>query len=117
VERLIHFISTKTIKLKNINYLATRPPAGTNKKEANKDLMKLHNQLFGLQNLFYAEGKHALRIILQGMDTPGKDSTIRHVFSVSSRRDASLNLLRPQPMKKKYTIFFGAFMPIFPKKE
>lgn len=34
-----------------------------------------------LQEALYAEGKHALLIILQGMDTSGKDGTIRHVFS------------------------------------
>jgi PPK2 family polyphosphate:nucleotide phosphotransferase len=33
-----------------------------------------------LQELLYAEHKHKLLILLQGMDTSGKDSTIRHVF-------------------------------------
>jgi len=30
--------------------------------------------------LLYAEGKHKILIVLQGMDTAGKDGTIRHVF-------------------------------------
>jgi PPK2 family polyphosphate:nucleotide phosphotransferase len=34
-----------------------------------------------LQELMYAEHKHKLLIVLQGMDTSGKDGTIRHVFS------------------------------------
>ena len=33
-----------------------------------------------LQELLYAEGRHKLLIVLQAMDTAGKDSTIRHVF-------------------------------------
>jgi len=33
-----------------------------------------------LQELMFAEGKHALLIILQAMDAGGKDSTIRHVM-------------------------------------
>lgn len=33
-----------------------------------------------LQELLYAEGKHRLLVVLQAMDTAGKDSTIRHVF-------------------------------------
>lgn len=33
-----------------------------------------------LQELLYAEGKHKLLVVLQAMDTAGKDSTIRHVF-------------------------------------
>ncbi|MDO5685792.1 MAG: polyphosphate kinase 2 family protein [Neisseria sp.] len=33
-----------------------------------------------LQNRFYASGKHKMLILLQGMDTSGKDGTVRHVF-------------------------------------
>ena len=33
-----------------------------------------------LQELFYADGRHRLLVVLQGMDTSGKDGTIRHVF-------------------------------------
>ena len=34
-----------------------------------------------LQDKLYAEGKRALLVILQGMDTSGKDGTIRGVFN------------------------------------
>lgn len=34
-----------------------------------------------LQELLYAENKTALLVVLQGMDTSGKDGTLRHVFS------------------------------------
>jgi PPK2 family polyphosphate:nucleotide phosphotransferase len=34
-----------------------------------------------LQYLFYADNRHALLIVLQGMDAAGKDGTIRHVMS------------------------------------
>jgi PPK2 family polyphosphate:nucleotide phosphotransferase len=34
-----------------------------------------------LHELLYAEGKHALLIVLQGMDAAGKDGTIKHVMS------------------------------------
>lgn len=34
-----------------------------------------------LQDLLYAEGKRALLVVLQGMDTSGKDSTVREVFN------------------------------------
>jgi PPK2 family polyphosphate:nucleotide phosphotransferase len=37
-------------------------------------------ELDALQELLYAEHEHKLLIILQGMDTSGKDSTIRRVF-------------------------------------
>ncbi|MEO7176112.1 MAG: PPK2 family polyphosphate kinase [Saprospiraceae bacterium] len=67
--------------MKNITDLSTNAPGSIKKSEANKGLIKLRKQLFSLQNLFYANGKHALLIILQGMDASGKDGTIRHVFS------------------------------------
>jgi PPK2 family polyphosphate:nucleotide phosphotransferase len=38
-------------------------------------------RLAALQDVLYAEHRHALLIVLQGMDTAGKDGTIKHVFS------------------------------------
>jgi PPK2 family polyphosphate:nucleotide phosphotransferase len=44
-------------------------------------VMKTHKaRLFGLQERMYAERKRGLLIILQGMDTGGKDGTITHVI-------------------------------------
>ncbi len=43
-------------------------------------LPTLSQRLEALQELLYAEGKHKVLIVLQGMDTAGKDGTIRHVF-------------------------------------
>ena len=51
------------------------------KGETKKPLKKLHKRMFELQELLYAESKHALLIILQGMDTCGKDGTISKVMS------------------------------------
>ena len=44
-------------------------------------LTKHRDQLASLQQLFYASQKKALLIVLQGMDTAGKDGTISHIFS------------------------------------
>ena len=44
-------------------------------------LAKALGKLDGLQYLMYAEHKRALLIVLQGVDTAGKDGTIRHVMS------------------------------------
>jgi PPK2 family polyphosphate:nucleotide phosphotransferase len=41
----------------------------------------LNNDLAELQELLYAENKHKILIVLQGMDTSGKDGVIRHVFN------------------------------------
>ena len=44
-------------------------------------LKKSVERLDALQYLLYAERKHALLIVLQGLDAAGKDGTIRHVMS------------------------------------
>lgn len=50
-------------------------------KTAGKAAMKiLNSELEQLQELLYAEGKHKVLVVLQAMDTGGKDGTIRHVF-------------------------------------
>jgi PPK2 family polyphosphate:nucleotide phosphotransferase len=38
-------------------------------------------QLSAQQRLLYADGRHALLLVLQGMDAAGKDGTIRHIMS------------------------------------
>ncbi|GEM90571.1 polyphosphate kinase 2 family protein [Oceanithermus desulfurans] len=53
---------------------------GGGKKTARKQLVELSRRLGELQARLYAEGRQALLIVLQGMDTAGKDGTIRHVF-------------------------------------
>jgi len=50
------------------------------KREARETLRTLNERLEALQELLYAEHKHKVLIVLQAMDTGGKDGTIRHVF-------------------------------------
>ncbi|MEE4195332.1 MAG: polyphosphate kinase 2 family protein [Anaerolineae bacterium] len=50
------------------------------KDVAKKQAKELNARLEELQELMYAEGKRKLLVVLQGMDTSGKDSTIRYVF-------------------------------------
>ncbi|MEL7626931.1 MAG: polyphosphate kinase 2 family protein [Anaerolineaceae bacterium] len=51
-----------------------------NKKDGKEALLKLNVELAGLQELMYAEGKKRLLVILQAMDTAGKDGVISKVF-------------------------------------
>ncbi len=44
-------------------------------------LAELNAKLDSLQDKLYAAQDHKLLIVLQGMDTAGKDGTIRHVFN------------------------------------
>jgi len=53
---------------------------GLKEKEAEARLDDLNRRLEALQELLYAEGKHKVLVVLQAMDTGGKDGVIRHVF-------------------------------------
>jgi PPK2 family polyphosphate:nucleotide phosphotransferase len=59
----------------------TSSPGDIDRASAEQKTAKYKEDMFGLQNLLFAEKKHSLLIILQGMDASGKDGTIRHVFS------------------------------------
>jgi PPK2 family polyphosphate:nucleotide phosphotransferase len=50
------------------------------KKDGLAEIAKLNAKLEALQELLYAEHKHKVLIVLQAMDTGGKDGVIRHVF-------------------------------------
>ena len=54
------------------------PPDKSQGKEARKPLTA---RLEALQEVMWAEQKHKLLVVVQGMDTAGKDGTIRHVFT------------------------------------
>jgi PPK2 family polyphosphate:nucleotide phosphotransferase len=54
--------------------------AAPDKDLAKKRLDALLDELVDLQELLFAQHKHKLLIVLQAMDTGGKDSTIRRVF-------------------------------------
>lgn len=65
------------IALQNISTRAPKDWDKEDTKEKNKDIIK---ELDDLQNLLYAEGKHSILVIIQGMDASGKDGVIRNVL-------------------------------------
>jgi PPK2 family polyphosphate:nucleotide phosphotransferase len=54
---------------------------GQSKQSAAKTLPAHVEKLAELHDVLYAEHKHALLVVLQGMDASGKDGTIKHVMS------------------------------------
>lgn len=53
---------------------------GFSHKDADERLQELNDRLEALQEALWAEHRHQVLVVLQGMDTSGKDGTIRHVF-------------------------------------
>ncbi len=63
-----------------LDKIDTRAPKDFDKiitKEKTKGILTELNEL---QNLLYAEAKHSLLVVIQGMDASGKDGVIRNVF-------------------------------------
>ena len=102
--------------MKNINDISTNAPDSIKKSDTNKELLKLHEQLFAQQNLFYAEGKHALLIILQGMDTSGKDGTIRQVFSCINPQGCRVKSFKTPTEEEKLHDFLWRIYANLPEK-
>jgi PPK2 family polyphosphate:nucleotide phosphotransferase len=65
------------IRLKDID---TRAPKHFEKEKTKKEITEILEKVDELQNLLYAESKHSLLVVIQGMDASGKDGAIRNVF-------------------------------------
>ncbi|HET6226712.1 MAG TPA: PPK2 family polyphosphate kinase [Bacteroidia bacterium] len=63
-----------------LSKIDSKAPKKFNKERTKKELTKLKLRLEELQNLLYAESKHAILIVLQGMDASGKDGAVKKVF-------------------------------------
>jgi len=60
--------------------ISTRAPKELDKRETKEKLVQILEELDELQNLLFAEGKHSVLAVIQGMDGSGKDGVIRNVF-------------------------------------
>lgn len=60
--------------------ISTRAPKNFDKEKIKADTEKLLVEINELQNLLYAESKHAVLIVIQGMDASGKDGVIRNIL-------------------------------------
>ena len=73
-------------KVQDIDLAAfsTRAPKGHSKEEGVERTKKLGEELGELQELLFYAGRHSLLVVLQGMDTSGKDGTIRHLLNCTN---------------------------------
>ena len=64
-----------------LDEISTRAPEELDKKEIKEKTAGLIQKLDELQNLLFAESKHSILIVIQGMDASGKDGVIRNVMT------------------------------------
>ncbi len=79
-------------------------------------LAKHRKQLDELQDLFYASQQKALLIVLQGMDTAGKDGTIRHIFSGINPQGCDVSRFNvPTPLEARHDFLWRVHSQIPPR--
>jgi len=66
--------------MNTLSEVSTKAPKECDKKETKDLTAKFLLELDELQNLLFAERKHSILIVLQGLDASGKDGAIRKVF-------------------------------------
>ncbi len=60
--------------------ISTQAPKDFDKVKTREKTALLLDELDELQNLLFAEAKHSVLVIIQGMDASGKDGAIKNVF-------------------------------------
>jgi PPK2 family polyphosphate:nucleotide phosphotransferase len=65
----------------NLDNISTLPTKKISKREAANKNISLIKKLAVIQDKLFAQKKYSVLIILQGMDTSGKDGAVKHVFS------------------------------------
>ncbi|MCX6315688.1 MAG: polyphosphate kinase [Bacteroidetes bacterium] len=60
--------------------ISTRAPKGLDKQATKEKTDAILEELDELQNLLFAESKHSVLVVIQGMDGSGKDGVIRNVL-------------------------------------
>jgi PPK2 family polyphosphate:nucleotide phosphotransferase len=74
-----------------LSEISTRAPKDFEKDKTKSITAGILKELSDLQNLLYAESKHSILVILQGMDASGKDGVIRNVFGAFNPQGVIVN--------------------------
>lgn len=74
-----YLVNPKKFSLKDFDPNDKSERSGS-KEENEAALTELASEINTLQDILHAEGKRKVLLVLQGMDTSGKDGTVRHVF-------------------------------------
>jgi PPK2 family polyphosphate:nucleotide phosphotransferase len=100
----------------DIRQQPTKPPTGADKDTSKEHLKELHKELLELQNVFYADGRFGLLILLQGMDASGKDGICRHVMTAMNPMGVQVtSFKRPTEIELAHD-FLWRIYPHFPAK-
>jgi PPK2 family polyphosphate:nucleotide phosphotransferase len=100
--------------------LSKKPTSSTggfkSEESAAPVLVKHRDLLASLQDVFYANQSKALLIVLQGMDTAGKDGTIRHIFSGVNPQGCDVASFKvPTPLEARHDFLWRTHAQVPPR--
>src|SRR6202162_533265 len=82
-------------------------PGLKKRKRARKKMEAAHAALFSLQERLFAEHKRSVLIVLQAMDTAGKDGTITHVMGHLNPQGVHITTFKaPTPEEKRHNFLW-----------
>ena len=99
----------------NLSKYDTKAPKNLEKEAVKEDFMEMQNRLSHLQNLLYAESKSSLLIIIQGVDTSGKDAIIRKVFSATNPMGVRVKSFKEPTLEEEKHDFLWRVYPHYPE--
>ena len=83
-----------------LSAISTRAPKNLNKEKIKAKTATLLGELNELQNLLFAENKHSVLVLIQGMDASGKDGVIRNVFGTLNPQGVTVQSFKvPTPLE------------------
>ncbi|MDE1175947.1 MAG: polyphosphate kinase 2 family protein [Edaphobacter sp.] len=83
---------------------------------AEEILVEHRNHLIALQEVFNASQKKALLIVLQGMDTGGKDGAISHIFSGVNPQGCDVAAFKPPtPLEERHDFLWRIHSQVPPR--
>lgn len=110
---MIKIAKPQSIQLKEVD---TSAPKNIDKNVAEEETKRLGKELGELQELLFYAGKHSLLIVLQGMDTSGKDGTIRHLLNCSNAQSTRVAPFKvPTPMELAHDYLWRVHQETPPK--
>jgi PPK2 family polyphosphate:nucleotide phosphotransferase len=78
-------------------------PGSKGKADALREMSHLREELFDLQERLWAERSRSILLVLQGMDTSGKDGTITHVIGGLNPQGAKIAAFKqPTPVERRH---------------
>ena len=83
------------------------------RKSALPEIEENRQKMDDLQYLMFAENKHSLLVVLQGLDAAGKDGTVRHVFTgMNPAGCLSVSFKEPTPKELAHDFLWRVHPPV-----